>query len=41
MGNITAMMPLDISVKLRIIENFHIGVSYSPSEINIYTQLFK
>lgn len=41
MGNIIATMPLDISVKPKIIENVHIGVSYSPDEIKIYTQIFK
>jgi len=41
MGNIIAMMPLDISINPRILENIHIGVTCSPDEIKIYTQLFK
>lgn len=41
MGNITATMPLDISIKLGIVENIHIGVSCSPNEIRVYTELFK
>lgn len=41
MGNITATMPLNIFVKPKIVENIHIGVSHSPDEIRVYTQLFK
>lgn len=41
MGNIIATMPLDISIKPRIIKNIHIVVSCSPDEIKIYTQFFK
>jgi hypothetical protein len=35
------MIPIDISVKPRIVENVHIGASCSPSEIVTYTSLFK
>ena len=41
MGNITPMMPIDISVKMGIVENFHIGVTCSPDEIKLYTHLFQ
>jgi len=41
MGNITATMPLDISIKPGIVENIHIWVSCSPNEIRVYTQLFE
>lgn len=41
MGNITPTMPLDISIKPGIVENIHIGVSYSPDEIIVYTKIFK
>jgi len=41
MGNITATMPIDISIKLRIFENIHIWVFCSPDEIKVYTKLFK
>lgn len=36
MGNITATMPLDISIKPGIVENIHFGVSYSLDEIRVY-----
>lgn len=32
-GNIIATMPIDISIKLGIVQNIHIGVSCSPEEI--------
>ena len=41
MGNINSKILLDVSVKPRIIENIHIGVSFSPDEIRIYSRLFK
>ncbi|MCY6488341.1 hypothetical protein, partial [Actinobacillus pleuropneumoniae] len=41
MGNITQMMPIDISIKPGVIENVHIGVTCSPDEIKIYTRLFQ
>jgi len=33
MGTITQTMPIDISVKPRIVENIHIGVTCSSEEI--------
>jgi len=41
MGNITATMPINISIKPWIVENIHIRVSYSLEEIRVYTDLFK
>ena len=41
MGNITATMPIEISIKPGNFENIHIGVSCSPDEIKVYTDLFK
>lgn len=41
MENITTTMPIDISIKLGIVENIHIGVSCSLDEIRVYTDLFK
>jgi hypothetical protein len=41
LGNIYATIPIDISVKLGIVENIHIGASCSPDEIQTYTTLFK
>lgn len=41
MGNISATIPIDISMKPCIIENIHIGASYSIDEIETYTTLFK
>ena len=41
MGNITATMPIDISIKLGIVKNIHIRVSYSLDEIRVYIDLFK
>lgn len=34
-------MPINIFVKPRVVENIHIGVTYSPEEIEIYTSLFR
>ena len=41
LGNISATIPIEISIKPRIIENIHIGVSCSIEEINIYKALFE
>jgi hypothetical protein len=41
LNNIFPTIPIDISVKPRIIENVHIGASCSPEEIVTYTSLFK
>jgi len=41
MGNITQMMPIDISIKPGVIENVHIEVTCSPDEIKLYTCLFQ
>lgn len=41
MGNITITMPIDISIKPRIIENTHIGVSSYPNKMMVYNELFK
>ena len=41
MGNITATMPINISIKPRVFKNIHIGVSCSPEGTRIYTELFK
>jgi hypothetical protein len=41
LGNISPMIPIDISVKPGIVENVHIGASCSPEEIVTYTSLFK
>ena len=40
MSNITQKIPIDISVKPRIVENIHVGVTCSPEEIQVYTELF-
>ena len=41
LGNISTTVPIDISVKPGIIENVHIGASYSIEEINTYKALFQ
>lgn len=41
MGNITTIVPIDISLKRGIFDKIHINVSCSPDQINIYTTLFK
>ena len=41
MANISATIPINISVKLDVVENIYIGASCSPEEIAIYTALFK
>ena len=37
---ITQTMSIDISVKPRIVENIHVGVTCSPDEIQVYTDIF-
>ena len=39
--NISATIPINISVNPDVVENIHIGTNYSPEEISIYTSLFK
>ena len=39
--NITKTMPVDISMKLGVFENIHIGQNYSSFEVQSYTALFK
>jgi hypothetical protein len=41
LSNISPTIPLDISVKLGIVENVHIGASCSSDEIVTYTSFFK
>jgi hypothetical protein len=41
LGNISPTIPLDISIKPRIVENVHIGASCSADEIQIYKALFQ
>jgi hypothetical protein len=41
LGNISPTIPLDISIKPGIVENFHIGASCSPDEIQTYKALFQ
>jgi hypothetical protein len=41
LNNISPTIPIDISVKPRLVENVHIGASCSPEEIVTYTALFK
>jgi hypothetical protein len=41
LSNISPMIPIDISVKPRIIKKVHIGASCSPDEMVTYTSLFK
>ena len=41
MSNITQTIPINISVKPGIVENIHVGVTCSPDEIQVYTDLFK
>ena len=40
LGNITQTMPINISVKLGIFENIHVGVTCSSKEVQVYTSLF-
>ena len=39
--NISIMVPLDISVKIRIVENIHIDASCTTDEIQAYKALFQ
>ena len=39
LGNFSSTIPVDISVKPRIIENIHIGASCTPDEISTYKSL--
>jgi hypothetical protein len=41
LSNLSPTIPLDISIKPRIVENVHIGASCSPNEIVTYKSLFK
>jgi hypothetical protein len=41
LGNISPTIPLNISIKPRIVENIHIGASCSPDEIQTYKALFQ
>ena len=41
LGNISTIVPIDISIKPRIIENIHIGASCSMEDINTYKALFQ
>ena len=41
MGNISATIPINISVNPNSVENIHIDANCSPEEIAIYTALFK
>jgi len=40
-SNIEEAIPLDISIKPRIIKNVHIGASFSSDEIKKYKALFQ
>ena len=41
MANISATIPINISVNPDVVENIYIGANCSPEEIAIYTALFK
>ena len=41
MGNITQTQSIDISVKPGIVEHLHIGVTCTPEEIQLYSNLFR
>jgi len=41
MGNITQTQPIDISAKAGVVEHVHIGVTCTPEEVQIYTDLFR
>jgi hypothetical protein len=41
LSNISPTIPLDISIKPGVIENFHIGSSYSTEEVVTYKSLFQ
>ena len=41
LGNISRTIPIDISVKPRIVENIHMGASCTKDEIQTYKALFQ
>jgi hypothetical protein len=41
LSNISPIVPLDISIKPRVVENFHIGASCSIDEVGTYKALFQ
>ena len=41
LGNISTIVPIDISVKPGVVENIHIGASCTINEINTYKALFQ
>ena len=41
MANISATIPINISVNPDVMENIYIGANFSPKEIAIYTAMFK
>lgn len=41
MGNITQTQPIDFSAKTGVIEHIHIGVTCTPEEVQLYTDLFR
>lgn len=41
LGNISRTIPIDISVKPRIVENIHIGASCTDDKIQLYKALFQ
>ena len=41
LGNISRTIPIDISVKLGIVENIHIAASCTDDEIQLYKALFQ
>ena len=41
LGNISTIVPIDILVKPRVVENIHIGASCTIDEINTYKALFQ
>jgi hypothetical protein len=41
LGKISPTIPLDISIKPKVMENVHIGASCSANEVQIYKSLFQ
>ena len=41
LSNITQTMPIDISIKPGVVKNIHVGLTCSPEEIQVYTNLFR
>lgn len=41
MGNITKKIPINILVKLGIVENIHIAKNHAPEEVTTFNTLFK